>query len=88
MSAYEPNQIAHTYTEQVKDYLINDFHMTDAEAENVISQGNLFDCICGCPYIANHYPHQKAASLLAKKYARSCNMSFSGETAEIHHATY
>jgi len=67
MIKYEPESIAENYVSLVEEALICDHHMSLPEAKHLVQSSDLRSCICGCPYIANHYPVAKAATHLAAK---------------------
>ena len=88
MTKQGPERIADNYVSLVKESLVSEHHMTSAEAESIVQGSNLHNCICGCPYIANHYPAAKAAAMIAGKYVREYSASGIAGTAPIHHTTY
>lgn len=88
MTKQRPERIADNYVSLVKESLVSEHHMTSAKAEAIVRGSNLHSCICGCPYIANHYPAAKAASMLAAKNGWEYKGSSITGTAAIHHTTY
>jgi len=81
MAKQGPERIADNYVSLVKESLVSEHHMTSAEAESIVQESNLHGCICGCPYIANHYPAAKAAAQLVRKNGRSALGSRQQESA-------
>ena len=68
MTFYEKNNITENYLLKVRNHLLMENALSADLVDEIIRGSGLTSCIEGCPYIAMHYPAERAAEHLIHSY--------------------
>ena len=68
MTFYEKNNVTENYLHEVRNHLLLENSLSADLVDEIIRQSGLTSCIEGCPYIAMHYPAERAAEHLIHSY--------------------
>lgn len=68
MTFYEKNNVTENYLHEVRNHLLMENSLSAELADEIIRESGLISCVEGCPYIAMHYPAERAAEHLIHSY--------------------
>ena len=68
MTFYEKNHIVENDLHEVRTHLLLENSLSEELADEILRESGLISCVEGCPYIAMHYPAERAAEHLIHSY--------------------